>query len=54
MGKAFWPAGKASIILLPSGSQGESILALSRSWAEAGLLGPAFWIKPESVLLTEN
>jgi hypothetical protein len=54
MGKAFWPAGKASIILLPSGSQGESLLALSKSWAEAGLLGPAFWIKPEDVEINEN
>jgi len=54
VGKAFWAAGKASIILLPSGNQGASLFSLAKSWAEAGLLGPAFWIMPESVVKKEN
>ena len=49
MSKAFWPAGKASIILLPSGEQGAGLFELAKSWAEAGLLGPAFWIFPERI-----
>ncbi len=49
MSKAFWPAGKASIILLPSGEQGLGLFQLAKSWAEAGLLGPAFWIFPERI-----
>jgi hypothetical protein len=54
MSKSFWPAGKASIILLPSGEQGSSLFELGKSWAEAGLLGPAFWIFPERIQVLEN
>ena len=54
MSKAFWPAGKASIILLPSGTQGEGLFSLAKSWAEAGLLGPAFWIFPEKIKIHED
>lgn len=54
MSKSFWPAGKASIILLPSGEQGSNLFDLGKSWAEAGLLGPAFWIFPEKIRILEN
>jgi hypothetical protein len=54
MSKSFWPAGKASIILLPSGEQGLGLFELAKSWAEAGLLGPAFWIFPEKIQILEN
>jgi hypothetical protein len=45
----FWPDDKASIILLPSGEQGEALLSLAKNWLEVGLLGPAFWLQPEKL-----
>ena len=45
----FWPDGKASIVLLPSGEQGEALLALAKNWLEVGLVGPAFWLQPEKL-----
>jgi hypothetical protein len=50
MSKAFWPASKASIILLPSGAQGQNLFDFAKSWVEAGLLGPAIWVLPESIV----
>lgn len=50
MSKAFWPASKASIILLPSGDQGQNLFQFAKSWVEAGLLGPAIWVLPESIV----
>ena len=47
MTDSFWPDAKTSIILLPSGVQGESLLALAAEWTKMGLLGPALWVQPE-------
>ena len=38
-----------SVILLPSGEQGEALLALAGEWTRMGLLGPALWVRPENV-----
>lgn len=45
----FWPEAKASIVLLPSGEQGEAILELAGEWTKMGLLGHALWVLPEQV-----
>jgi len=45
----FWPGSKASIVLVPSGEQGEKLLDLAAEWTKMGLLGPALWVLPESV-----
>lgn len=49
MVRSSWPERKASVILLPSGAQGESVLAVAREWTTMGLLGPALWVRPEQV-----
>ncbi|MFE1645716.1 hypothetical protein ACFM35_09085 [Microbacterium sp. P01] len=49
MSDRFWPDSKASIILLPSGEQGEALLALAGEWTKMGLLSHALWVKPERV-----
>ena len=49
MSNRFWPEGRVSIVLLPSGEQGESLLALAAEWTRTGLLGPALWVLPEHV-----
>ncbi|SMH44563.1 hypothetical protein SAMN06295885_2390 [Rathayibacter oskolensis] len=45
----FWPDGKAAIVLLPSGAQGETLLELAAQWTKTGLLGQALWVLPEHV-----
>ncbi|GAA1945629.1 hypothetical protein [Microbacterium deminutum] len=49
MADHFWADAKASIVLLPSGEQGEAILALAGEWTKMGLLGHALWVMPEHV-----
>ena len=49
MVRSSWPDRKVSVILLPSGLQGESLLALAGEWTRMGLLGPALWVRPEMV-----
>lgn len=49
MADRFWPDAKASIVLLPSGDQGEKLLDLAADWTKMGLLGPALWVLPERV-----
>lgn len=49
MADPFWPDAKASIVLLPSGEQGKSLLSLAGEWTKMGLLGPALWVLPERV-----
>lgn len=49
MAERFWPGGRASIVLLPSGAQGESLLSLAGEWTKMGLLAHALWVMPESV-----
>lgn len=54
MSKSFWLDSKASIILLPSGKQGADLFELACNWAEVGLIGPALWVRPESVALIDG
>ncbi|MFB7251562.1 hypothetical protein [Microbacterium sp. NPDC056234] len=49
MVRSSWPDRKVSVILLPSGEQGETLLALAGEWTRMGLLGPALWVRPEHV-----
>ncbi|GAA1984329.1 hypothetical protein [Microbacterium pumilum] len=49
MADHFWPDAKASIVLLPSGTQGDAIVALAGEWTKMGLLGHALWVMPEQV-----
>ena len=49
MTQRFWPGGKASVILLPSGKQGLAVLERAAQWTQMGLLGPALWVLPERV-----
>ncbi|QHC65718.1 hypothetical protein GSU68_03375 [Rathayibacter sp. VKM Ac-2759] len=49
----FWPDGKAAIVLLPSGAQGETLLELAAQWTKTGLLGQALWVLPEHVKTSE-
>ncbi|PPF51093.1 hypothetical protein C5B94_15040 [Clavibacter michiganensis] len=49
MSDPFWRDAKASVVLLPSGTQGEDILALAERWTGMGLLSPALYVMPENV-----
>lgn len=49
MAHSSWPEHKASVILLPSGEQGEAVLEVAREWTRMGLIGPALWVRPERV-----
>jgi hypothetical protein len=49
-----WTDGSASIVLLPSGSNGDRILELAKEWTQTGLLRPAMWLDLDSVNLFEN
>jgi hypothetical protein len=50
----FWPKGSVSVILLPSGTQGDEVLAAARDWTRAGLLSPALWVRPETVVVEQG
>lgn len=49
MTTSVWPDAKASVVLLPSGEQGEALFALAGEWTRMGLLSPALWVMPENV-----
>jgi hypothetical protein len=49
-----WSEGSASIILLPSGENGERVLSLAREWTQTGMLRPAMWLDLDKVTLIEN
>jgi hypothetical protein len=46
---SFWLDSTVSIILLPSGDQGDELMALVTRWTTLGILGPALWVRPEAV-----
>ena len=54
MSTSIWLESKASIILLPSGDQGNELIELAENWAEVGLLGPALWVHPEQITLQDS
>ncbi len=47
MVKNRWGEAGLTIILLPSGKQGESLLSVAKYWTEMKLLSQAVWIRPE-------
>lgn len=49
-----WTDGSASIVLLPSGENGERLLELAKEWTRTGLLRPAMWLDLDRVNLGEN
>jgi hypothetical protein len=50
MSKKVWKHDAISIILLPSGSQGERILDLALEWSRSWLLTPALWMMADEVM----
>lgn len=49
MAKKVWNDDAISIILLPSGSQGEKILDLALQWSRSWLLSPALWMMADDI-----
>lgn len=49
MAASFWLDSTVSVILVPSGGQGDELMALVARWTTLGILGPALWVRPESV-----
>jgi len=49
MSKKVWKHDAISVILLPSGSQGERILDLALEWSRSWLLTPALWMMADEV-----
>jgi len=45
-----WPLGKASVIFLPDGEEGDNLLELAREWTSESLLGLALWVRGADVL----
>lgn len=45
-----WPGQAASVIVLPSGERGETLLAMAQSWSQSGILGQALWVLPKGDL----
>lgn len=52
MAQSIWKDAGISIIVLPSGAQGDSLLEVAKQWTELRLLAPSMWVRPE--LLTET
>ena len=49
-----WTDGSASIVLLPSGNNGDRLLELAKEWTQTGLLRPAMWLDLDRVNLGDN
>ncbi len=49
MAKKIWNSDAVSIIVLPSGSQGEKILDLAQDWSRSWLLTPALWMLADEI-----
>jgi hypothetical protein len=45
-----WPLGKASVIFLPDGEEGDRILDLARQWTSESLFGLALWVRGSDVV----
>lgn len=52
MSKSYWPDARVSVIVLPSGKQGDELEALAKEWIAIGLLGRCIWVRPENVSIT--
>ena len=49
MAKKIWESEAVSIIVLPSGRQGDEILALAQEWSRSWLLTPALWMLADEI-----
>jgi len=45
-----WPLGKASVIFLPDGEEGDRLLDLARQWTSESLFGLALWVRGSDVV----
>ena len=44
-----WTGKSVSVVVLPSGTDGEALLALAKQWTSSWLIGPAFWVTSEQI-----
>ena len=44
MNQQLWPSGSVSVIMLPSGWDGQEVLELAEQWTASWLLTPALWV----------
>jgi len=49
MATKIWGSGAVSIIVLPSGDEGRSILELAEAWSRSWLLSPALWMLADEI-----
>jgi len=49
MSKKVWKGDAVSIVLLPSGNQGQEILKLALDWSRSWLLTPALWMLADEI-----
>ena len=49
MAKKIWNSEAISIIVLPSGKQGQEILDLAEAWSRSWLLTPALWMLADEI-----
>lgn len=49
-----WTDGSASIVLLPSGDNGDRLLKIAKEWTQTGLLRPAMWLDLDQINLGDN
>jgi len=49
MSKRIWESKALSIVVLPSGAQGEKILDLAQAWTRSWLLTPALWMLADEI-----
>jgi hypothetical protein len=52
--KKIWESERISIIVLPSGKQGEEILNLAQDWSRSWLLTPALWMLADEIPEVDN
>lgn len=44
-----WGESGLSIILLPSGEQGDALFSVAKAWTKLKLLAPSMWVRPENL-----
>jgi len=47
LAKRIWAEAGMTIVVLPSGAQGEKLFEIARSWTQLKLLAPSVWVKHE-------